>query len=502
METTFDRQISLERGIGVIEVEKEKEKEKEKEAGKGSYRDKAPPHILSQNGSRSGVVGATSGIFAMEKEVGSTRSPRGQATPRVLTPNGKNYLGGPGATSGTGDQRKGDFSMFRTKSTLGMVSRQNSFLLMRRDTEQDHQQQADGISAAAGTDDMVHGSVPAGRYFAALRGPELDQVRDYEDILLPKDEVWPFLLRFPIGCFGVSLGIGSLANLWGALALSPAMAFLQINLDIHFALWLLTLAVFISVAITYTLKCIFYFEAIRREYYHPVRVNFFFAPWVGCMFLAMGAPRRLAPERLHPAVWCCLITPVIILELKMYGQWLSGGKHRLSKVANPSSHLAVVGNFIGAMLAAKVGWLEAGKFLWAVGLAHYLCVFVTLYQRLPSSEALPKELHPVYSMFIATPMAASISWSLIHGRFDEVSRIFYFTALFLYCTLLILVGVVVVHISPDDGVDGYHQVRGRGAVRVEQGAGGGPLVAVVDDRVGDAGVDSAPCISLAIVVPE
>ncbi|KAL2902322.1 Guard cell S-type anion channel SLAC1 [Bienertia sinuspersici] len=130
------------------------------------------------------------------------------------------------------------------------------------------------------------------------------------------------------------------------------------------------------------------------------------------MFMAIGVPPKIAPDILHPAVFCVFAIPVFVLELKIYGQWLSGGKRRLSMVANPSSHLSVVGNFVGAILAAKVGWKEPGKFLWAVGFAHYLVVFVTLYQRLPTSEALPKELHPVYCMFIATPAAASIAWEL------------------------------------------------------------------------------------------
>nr|GFA88275.1 guard cell S-type anion channel SLAC1 [Tanacetum cinerariifolium] len=69
-------------------------------------------------------------------------------------------------------------------------------------------------------------------------------LQDTEDILLPKDKKWPFLLRFPIGCF-----------------------------------------------------------AIRREYFHPVRINFFFAPWVVCMFLAIGAPPIIAQKPLHPAIW-------------------------------------------------------------------------------------------------------------------------------------------------------------------------------------------------------
>lgn len=261
--------------------------------------------------------------------------------------------------------------------------------------------------------------------------------QDYEDILLPKDEKWPFLLRFPIGCFGICLGLSSQAVLWRALATSTAIEFLHVSPVINLALWLLALAVLVSVSFTYILKCIFYFEAVKREYFHPVRVNFFFAPWVVCMFLSISVPPMIAPESLHPAIWCAFMGPYFFLELKIYGQWLSGGKRRLCKVVNPSSHLSVVGNFVGAILASKVGWKEPAKFLWAVGFAHYLVVFVTLYQRLPTSEALPKELHPVYSMFIAAPSAASIAWHTIYGEFDGLSRTCFFIALFLYISLVV-----------------------------------------------------------------
>ncbi|XVF10725.1 hypothetical protein REPUB_Repub07fG0207300 [Reevesia pubescens] len=349
---------------------------------------------------------------------------------KVLRRSGRSFGGFDSANRIGGEAKKGDFDIFRTKSTL---SKQNSLLPTRKEKEMESQR----TEAAAGLDESVNKSVPAGRYFAALRGPELDQVKDYEDILLPKDELWPFLLRFPIGCFGICLGLSSQAVLWRALSTSPATKFLHVTPFINLFLWLLALAVLVSVSITYLLKCIYYFEAVKREYFHPVRVNFFFAPWVVCMFLAIGLPPMLSPAKLHPAIWCAFMGPYFLLELKIYGQWLSGGKRRLCKVANPSSHLSVVGNFVGAILASKVGWVEAAKFLWSVGFGHYLVLFVTLYQRLPTSEALPKELHPVYSMFIAAPSAASIAWGSIYDEFDGCSRTCFFIALFLYMLLVV-----------------------------------------------------------------
>ncbi|KAH7653627.1 S-type anion channel protein [Dioscorea alata] len=378
-------------------------------------------------------VSLETGVAAMAMEGKNTRNGvANKDDKRVLTRNGKSLGGEVGGEVML--NRKGDFSIFRTKSTL---TKQNSLLPLRKDSEVNLQGMDVGGSAAGGPEGVENQSVPAGRYFAALRGPELDQVRDHEDILLPKDELWPFLLRFPIGCFGMCLGLGSQTILWRSLSSSPSLHFLSIPPLINLILWLFAVSLLLAISITYSLKSLFFFEAIRREYFHPVRINFFFAPWIACMFLTLGAPPSLFPHSPHPALWCSFMAPVFLLELKIYGQWLSGGKRRLCKVANPSSHLSVIGNFVGAILAAKVGWIEPAKFLFAIGLAHYLVVFVTLYQRLPTNEALPKELHPVYSMFIATPAAASLAWSSIYNQFDAIARTFFFIALFLYMSLVV-----------------------------------------------------------------
>ncbi|KAG0606533.1 hypothetical protein M758_9G148700 [Ceratodon purpureus] len=279
-------------------------------------------------------------------------------------------------------------------------------------------------------------AIKPGRYFDALHGPELDELRDHEVLMLPKDELWPFLLRFPLNSFGVCLGLGSQTILWKRLHLSPELGFLNIPKEINLFLWSIALLALIVISTTYLMKVLFYFEAVRREYFHPVRINFFFAPWIAAMFLAIGLPPSIN-HSVHPAVFCCFMSPIFILELKLYGQWLSGGKRRLSKVANPSTHLSIVGNFVGSLLAAIINWKEVAIFFWSVGLAHYLVLFVTLYQRLPTNEKLPKDLHPVFFLFVAAPSTASVAWQFITGGFDYVSRVVFFIALFLYTSLVV-----------------------------------------------------------------
>ncbi|RZB91801.1 S-type anion channel SLAH3 [Glycine soja] len=278
--------------------------------------------------------------------------------------------------------------------------------------------------------------LPIHRYYDALEGPELETLRASEETVLPQDRQWPFILRFPISSFGICLGVGSQTILWKAIATSPSTKFLNISLKINLIFWFISIALIIAVFTTYLLKIILYFEATLREYYHPIRVNYFFAPWIALLFLAQGVPPSVIKD-LPNALWYILMTPILCLELKIYGQWMSGGSRRLSKVANPTNYLSVVGNFVRALLGASMGLKEGPIFFFAIGLAHYVVVFITLYQRLPTNETLPKDLHPVFFMFVAPPIVASMAWATIQGSFDYGSRIAYFIGLFLYLSLAV-----------------------------------------------------------------
>ncbi|KAI5020619.1 hypothetical protein ZWY2020_045507 [Hordeum vulgare] len=269
--------------------------------------------------------------------------------------------------------------------------------------------------------------VPSGnRYLDALEGPELETLRSSTEIaMLPEDERWPFLLRFPISVFGMCLGLSSQAS----------MAFLHVHPAANHVLWWLSVALTVITCIIYLLKVVFYFDAVRREFHHPFRVNFFFAPCITWLILIKCLP---CPNwEIHQVVWYLLMAPILCLDLKIYGQWMSCGDRRLSKVANPLNHLAIVGNFVGGKLGARMGLQELPIFFFAVGLAHYLVLFVTLYQRLPTNMQLPKELHPVFFLFIAAPSNASMALATISGDFNHCAKLLYFISMFLYGSLVV-----------------------------------------------------------------
>ncbi|KAL6132094.1 hypothetical protein ACLB2K_070465 [Fragaria x ananassa] len=318
--------------------------------------------------------------------------------------------------------RDNRFDNFKTWS--GKLERQLTLLRGKTPRKGDQTE-----NAFAPSTDQID-PLPADRYFDALEGPELDTLRASEEIMLPEDKPWPFLLRYPISAFSICLGVSSQAILWKTLPTTASTQFLHLSLTINLVLWCIAVATLVGVTCIYLLKIIFYFEVVRREYFHPIRINFFFSPFIALLFLAIGVPPSIS-SNLHPALWYILMAPLLCLELKIYGQWMSGGQRRLSKVANPVNHLSIVGNFVGALLGASMGLREGPIFFFAVGMAHYMVLFVTLYQRLTTNETvIPKELHPVFFLFVAAPSVASTSWARIQGSFDVGSRIGYFISMF------------------------------------------------------------------------
>ncbi|XP_062219905.1 S-type anion channel SLAH2-like isoform X2 [Phragmites australis] len=392
----------------------------------------------------------------------------------------------PRVESTSRSRRDTSYDSFKTWS--GKLEKQITTHLLGARPQQQEQEQGVPEEEEGAASNRRRSSLPrVQRFFAALEGPELDKLRvltsvannsravhvnvtrhvsslimlwlhactyvadrrivvavvswqSSEELILPSDKTWPFLLRFPVSAFGMGMGMSSMAILWKRIAISASTRFLHITLKINLVLWCISVALMFILSTLYACKIVFYFEAVRREYYHPIRVNFFFAPWIACLFLAIGVPELVATSLPH-WLWYVLMAPIVCLELKIYGQWISGGQRRLSRVANPSNHLSIVGNFVGALLGGIMGLKEGPLFFFAVGLAHYIVLFVTLYQRLPTSETLPRDLHPVFFLFVATPSVACLAWARITGEFDYGSRIAYFIAMFLYASLTVRINL-------------------------------------------------------------
>ncbi|XP_055834823.1 S-type anion channel SLAH4-like [Solanum dulcamara] len=270
------------------------------------------------------------------------------------------------------------------------------------------------------------------------------QKREDDHSLLAFIRVSSMLTKIHAGYFRISLSLCWETLLWKTL-LDPnnnETKFLHrvpqmIYRPVLIFLWSFALLILVLLSLLYLLKCVFRFNLVKGEFLHHVGVNYLFAPWISWLILLESYPFIIGPKHVgYKSLWWVFAVPVIILDVKIYGQWFTKGKRFLTAVANPTSHLSVIGNLVGARAAAKMGWQEVSVCLFSLGMVHYLVLFVTLYQRLSGSDRLPAMLRPVFFLFSAAPSMASLAWASITGTFDTASKMFFFLSLFLFTSLI------------------------------------------------------------------
>ncbi|KAG5047593.1 hypothetical protein JHK86_016999 [Glycine max] len=250
------------------------------------------------------------------------------------------------------------------------------------------------------------------------------------------------LTQFHAGYFRISLSLASQAVLLKILiepiqdAHALRRLFSSIPSSVHTLLWFLALFTVATLSFLYILKCLLHFDMIKDEFLSHVGVNYLFIPWISWLLLLESSP-FLSPTKLYYKVlWWVFVSPLVMLDVKIYGQWFTKGKRFLSIGANPSSQLSVIGNLVGAQAAAQMGWKESALCMFSLGITHYLVLFVTLYQRLAGNNSVPSMLRPVFFLFFAAPSMASLAWNSICGKFDTTCKMLFFLSFFLFMSLV------------------------------------------------------------------
>ncbi|OVA09779.1 Voltage-dependent anion channel [Macleaya cordata] len=175
---------------------------------------------------------------------------------------------------------------------------------------------------------------------------------------------------------------------------------------------------------------------VKAEFLHHVGVNYLFAPFISWLLLLQSSPFIPPKSVYYFLLWWLFVVPLLVLDVKIYGQWLTKGKRFLSTAANPTSQISVIANLVGARSAAEMGWNEVGVCLFSLGITHYLVLFETLYQRLSGNDRIPAMLRPVFFLFIAAPSMASLTWNSVSGNFSTPSKMLFFLSVFLFASLV------------------------------------------------------------------
>ncbi|MGQ9367137.1 SLAC1 anion channel family protein [Azospirillum sp. A39] len=237
-----------------------------------------------------------------------------------------------------------------------------------------------------------------------------------------------WLMHVPVPLFATAMGIGGLGLAW-----RRAHEVLGLPSAIGEGILALAASAFVAVAALYLAKAVRHPDAVRHEFDHPVRINFFPAVSIGLMILAAGALPH-AP-RLAEALWAVGTAAHLTLALLIMGRWIA--RNVELHAFNPAWFIPVVGNVLVPLVGVRLGHAEVSWFFFSVGLVFWLALFPILLYRVIFHDMVPTRLVPTLVIFLAPPAVAFLSWLQLNGGvLDAGARLLFFTALFTALLLL------------------------------------------------------------------
>ncbi len=239
------------------------------------------------------------------------------------------------------------------------------------------------------------------------------------------------LEHFPVQLFAVIMGISGLA-----IVFAKAYHLIDIPYWIYGILLLIDTVLFLAIFTAYMFKWLLYPEAVKKEFYHPIKSSFMaaisisflllsiafydFAPTVAILLWYIGAPLQL------------MFTLIIIRY------WI----HNELKVvhSNPAWFIPIVGNLLVPVVGVEAAPVWVSLFFFALGLFFWMVLFTIMMYRIVFHHPLAKKLVPTLFILIAPPAIGFISYFRItNGSIDMFSMFLYFIALFTLLLLLFMI---------------------------------------------------------------
>lgn len=226
---------------------------------------------------------------------------------------------------------------------------------------------------------------------------------------------------FPIMMYAIVMGMSGLT-----ITYQKAALWLNFPHIIGSSLMYLTTAIFVGVSITYGMKLFTYASAVKNEFSHPVRINFFAAVSISMLMLAIIYKEEF------PTVSAIFWYPGVILHfyLTMHtiAFWIKDNQE-LSH-SNPAWFIPIVGNVL--IPVGGIGFASNGvlMYFFSVGIFFWIILFSLILNRIIFHHQLAVKFMPTMFILIAPPAVGFIAYFKLFGVIDTFAMMLFNLALF------------------------------------------------------------------------
>lgn len=233
--------------------------------------------------------------------------------------------------------------------------------------------------------------------------------------------------NFPVSFFSVVMGLSGLV-----IALEKASEIYGLSSLCFELFFYLTVAIFIMISLFYLKKIISYPREVKKEFNHPIKINFFPAFSISLLLLSIAfLPVNIVASKY---LWTSGALIHLVLTLMIVSAWIEK-KTFETKHMNPSWFIPAVGNILVPIAGvvhfpAEISWL-----FFSAGFIFWIILMVIFFNRVFFHEPLPEKLLPTLFILIAPPAVGFVAYYKLSESLNDFGRVLYFFAMFILLLL-------------------------------------------------------------------
>ncbi|MFP4333256.1 MAG: SLAC1 anion channel family protein [Campylobacterales bacterium] len=234
-------------------------------------------------------------------------------------------------------------------------------------------------------------------------------------------EVHNRLQHFPITLFAVVMGLSGLA-----IVFQKASEILHFPHFIGTVIAFIDLLLFLVIVIFYVSKLFSYPTEVRKEFSHPIRINFFAAISISLLLLAVIFS-TISPT-ISSIFFYVGVSIHTFFTFYIIAFWIN---HNFElNHSNPAWFIPIVGNVIVPVAGAGIVPSDFLTFYFAIGMFFWVVLFTLILNRIIFHNQLPQKFIPTIFILIAPPAVGFIAYIKLGFEYDLIARMLYDLALF------------------------------------------------------------------------
>ncbi len=236
------------------------------------------------------------------------------------------------------------------------------------------------------------------------------------------------LKNFPISFLAIGLGLIGFTLAWQRAELILKLPFVISD----YLMWF-TLVIIGFISVTYVIKMIKHGEEVRKEYRHPIKLNFY--PIIAKLFLIASIIYLGKNLSLSKYLWWAGVVTQFVFTIIIMGAWIRHDKFQLHHI-NPSWFIPVVGSIIIPISGVNHFSPELSWFFFSVGFFWWLILTTLVIYRMVFHNPIPDKLVPTLFILFAPPVIGFISLTKLMGELNVFGNMLYYFGLFLFILIL------------------------------------------------------------------